>query len=613
MCAQTLSNPLPCPLPLSRFFFKFRTLLPPNINIQDPRNIQKARKLGNLLPKYLNNLTVPKAKPKSTQISHQALLSAIKSKQLKNFKYQNSEPASNENSRPLAINKLIPRSIGHLLRLSISINQRKQLMTSSFCPTIINLLHRSPSLCEFSMQLINSKVTGQQDIVNNEEFMRIIGEVRRLVYLKKLHIEIQDSQKVSDQGLLALSGLFGKLKNLKDFSFHMIRNSRMTDFSLAMLFGSLWKLCGLRKLSIDLTGSYKVENHSVCMLTESIQRLKKLETFSVYFDGCQIDYENTVKFIEGIAKLEALEALELSLGVLNKRRIAAVSSGNSPEEGLKIGNTLASLRNLKKVSIALDESWATGDELIWDLAWALPQLRHLVGLSLRISSKSWSGIVNDINVRMLCRAISRLQRSLKSLELDLQWSKSITDNGITSLADSISLLRGLEELKLNFGEWNKITDRGILNLSRGISNLEKLEKLSLKLNGMFLIGDEAIKKLSEGFGNLSELNKVDLNFERCCRITKKSVERIGRSVGSLEGFKELAINFNGCVELEGNEITRILHKNSPSRIVQLAKVSDNNVVLKYKSRSYENLDQYYPRDEEDQGVKKNVRVKMLLF
>lgn len=447
------------------------------------------------------------------------------------------------------------------------------------------------------MRLINSKVTGQRDIVNNEEFMRIIGQVRRLVSLKKLHIEIRDSQNISDRSLLALSGLFGRLRNLEEFSFHMIRNSRMTDFTLSMLFGSLWKLCGLKKLSIDLGGSYKVENHSVGMLAGSIQRLKKLETFSVNFDGCQIDYENTVSFIEAMGKLEALEALELNLGVLNKGRIAALKSSGKSEESLKIGKMLAALRNLKQVSLSLDESWAAGDELIWDLSWALPQLRSLTALSLKISSKSWSGIVNDINVRMLCRAISRLQRTLKSLELDLQWSKSITDNGITSLADSVSLLRGLEVLDLNFGEWNKITDRGILNLSRGLSNLEKLEKLSLKLNGMGLIGDEAIKKLSEGFGSLSELNKVDLNFERCCRITKKSVERIGRSVGSLEGFKELAVNFNGCDRLEGNEVTKILHKNS-AKVVQLSQVSDCNVVLKYKtSKSWDNIESLLDQPE----------------
>jgi len=436
---------------------------------------------------------------------------------------------------------------------------------------------------------------GPKDIVNDRELQGIVHGLSRLVYLNSLHIELRDCQKISNRGIAEFSNALNRLTQLQEFSFCMTQNTTINDDIIAKILDSLWNLSELVTLTIDLTGSYKVGDCSVNVLAEALIHLPQLRKLCVRLDGCQVGADSAKKILEAIEKINGLEEWELSLGPKKKEKVVDQQSSNSAplpkaeflsgkrtmrevEGGLQerleiktrrternengnnfpIGKTLGSLRRLKKLNLSLHESWAKGDELIWDLSWAFPQLRSLVELSLRIFSENWSEVVNDVNIRMLCKAISRLGRTLETLHLDLQWSKTATDNGMTSLAESIILLRELKELNLNFGEWNRITDKGVESLARGISHLEKLEKLILRLNGVYNVGDEGVKRISEGLRHLSGLNLLHLNLERCSMVTEEALVKVGHVLGMLNDFQELCIDLEGCEQLQGECLSKML-------------------------------------------------------
>lgn len=552
---STTNNSLPRPNS------QFKVLLPLQIHLHSYHSFQKARKLGILKPNHFNKLSLWKSSLKSNTLPAHSILPLTKAKHLKTFQYKSHEESFQDSSNTFG--KLFPISSINLRKLCIELNHCYRPINDPalpILPSLVQIINIVPTLRELYLKVNSSRRLGPKDIVNDQEILGIVQGLSRLVYLNSLHIELRDCQKISNQGISAFSNAFNRLHQLQEFSFCMTQNTTITDDIIARIFASLWKLSELVTLSLDFTGSYKVGDSTVNVLGESLMYLPNLRKLCVRLDGCQVGSESVRNILGVIEKLNGLEEWELSLGPKRREPTAENSSGKraNNRDSIQIGKTLGGLRKLKKLGLSLHESWAIGDELIWDLSWAFPQLRSLGELSLRIFSENWSEVVNDVNIRMLCKAISRLGRTLECLHLDLQWSKTATDNGMVSLAESIASLRELRELNLNFGEWNRITDKGIASLAKGLSHLEKVEKLSLRLNGVYNVGDEGVKRISEGLRHLSGLNLLYLNLERCSMVTEDALIKVGRVLGMLNDFQELCIDLEGCDQLQGEGLPKVL-------------------------------------------------------
>jgi len=593
----------------------FKVLLPLKIHLHDDHSFQKARKLGILKPNHLNKLSLWKSSLRSNSLPAHSILPLTKAKHLKTFQYKSHQESFDNRSNTFG--KLFPISSINLSKLCIELNQCYRPLENRRLPSLTKIINIVPTLRELYLKVSSSRRLGPKDIVNDKELLGIVHGLSRLVYLNSFHIELRDCQKISNQGISAFSSAFNRLSQLQEFSFCMTQNTTISDDIIARIFGSLWKLSELVTLTIDLTGSYKVGDCSVNVLAESLSYLPKLKKLCVRLDGCQVGAESVKNMLEAIEKLNKLEEWELILGQKRKEKTIDQQSSNSPpqpkadhtsgkrsvrevegelQERLNtktrrtenvsifpIGKTLGSLRRLQKLKLSLHESWAKGDELIWDLSWGFPQLRNLNELSLRIFSENWSEIINDVNIRMLCKAISRLGRTLELLHLDFQWSKTATDNGMTSLAESIILLKELKDLNLNFGEWNRITDKGIASLAKGLSHLEKLEKLTLRLNGVYNVGDEGVKRISEGLRHLSGLNLLHLNLERCSMVTEDALVKVGRVLGMLNDFQELCIDLEGCEQLQGDGLYKMLTSYLGDQPI-FCEISCVKLVLKHMSK-----------------------------
>lgn len=584
---------------------RFRTILPTGLNLHDQRTFQKAKKNGILKPSHFTKLSL--VRPRNTFPIH-SFLHMVRARHLKSLQYKTYEEFFNDISSS-TFGKLLPHSYSSKLRrLCIELERCYQPLDGPKFPALAKTIHTLPTLHELYLKFCSHRRLGPKDVANDKELVNLAHELCRLVCLRKLHIEFNDCQKISDHGISMLTGPFSRLIGLQDCSFSLTKSNAVTDNTIAGVLGSLRRISGLTSLCVDLNGSHKVGDRSVETLAEVISGLPQLKRLCVRLEGCQVTHKAAKEFLKAVEGLEELEEWELWLGV--KRRAASGgskvsqnSSGNvyifpckngefihcsqdyvksgsrERRENLRLGKTLAGLKKLKKVKLSIDESWMQGNDVIWGLSWAFPQLKEINELSLRLCSRNWSQTVDDENMQMLCKAISQLKESLQVLHLDFQWSKIITDGGMASIAEAISMLRELRELHLSFEEWNKVTDRGIISLARGLGSLNSLERLVLRLTGLYRIEDEGLCQLSEALVKLKRLASLHLSIERCSKVTCEALEKLGGSLGQLLDFQELEIDLCGCEGLEGISILDILARNL-GRLADIYEISCTKFLLK---------------------------------
>ncbi len=210
----------------------------------------------------------------------------------------------------------------NLRKLNIELNHCYRQPTSLTFPSLIQIIKIAPTLNELCLRVTSSRRLGAKDIFDDNELLGIVQGLNKLIYLKSLHIELRDCQKMSNQGIGAFSNVFSKLTKLKEFSFSMIQNANVTDDIIAGMLGSLWKLSELSVLTVDLTGSYQIGDCSVNVLAEALNSLPKFQKLCIRLDGCQMGLKSLSNMLEAIGKLNGLEELEFSLGRSQKKRKA---------------------------------------------------------------------------------------------------------------------------------------------------------------------------------------------------------------------------------------------------------------------------------------------------
>ena len=163
-------------------------------------------------------------------------------------------------------------------------------------------------------------------------------------------------------------------------------------------------------------------------------------------------------------------------------------------------------------------------------------------------------------------------RKLRSLLLDMEGCKYLSEKNISSLSDCLSKYSFLRSLNLNIGLCKKIDDSCINNLARGILGLEDLKELHLNIRYSQSIKDEAVGKLISSLSKHSlSLIHFELNMSDCKKLSDLSVQNLGNVVSKMKYLEKLELYLSRCPKVTVKGLSQMMES-----IDVLEKVIDAN-------------------------------------
>lgn len=219
------------------------------------------------------------------------------------------------------------------------------------------------------------------------------------------------------------------------------------------------------------------------------------------------------------------------------------------------------------------------------------------GLSLSmLPTWSWSSLTRSTTDSKLSNItksfVDKIRRKnlaeIKDLEIQVEFGKRITDNGLLTLAEDLSNFRKLESLTFFLNKTRDITDEGMMSFIKTIGDKFKhLNNLSLNLYRSKYLTNSGLRALGSQLGaSLSHLQNFTLNLENCGSIQDDGLQAFLEEVTpKLTQLRHLHLNLQktpitekGVKEIAGFIQRNLRNLESLHLNLQESKVSPNAVI-----------------------------------
>jgi hypothetical protein len=376
--------------------------------------------------------------------------------------------------------------------------------------------------------------------------------------LLKLRLEFSDYTFWNENMVRELKELFPKLTQLISLTIH-ISEARSPDLRVQSFEGysSVSKLPQLQELKVRLPLKRNFNDRDVLELSDAFECFPLLTSlkldFSNFLSGIvefetdderrTVDSTRDSKKFQTPGKIRARSYFETfcqSMARLNKLDLLHL---NFTKCEMTFENLELLSQELVKLNDLTSFTFIAAKNDISDygfnlLTTALGEISNLRSLSLNFNKNKG---ISDKGLDNFSEILKKLQKlSYLSLEFG---STDVADVGITRVASTFTELEALKILKLCFHE-TLITNNGFGSLTNSLKNLTDLTTLALDFSFCQRIADRTVTSVTTYFPNT--LIELDLNFASCLQVTDKAVESISSEISKLTQIASLTLNFNGC-------------------------------------------------------------------
>jgi len=332
----------------------------------------------------------------------------------------------------------------------------------------------------------------------------------RLSHLQTLRLKFANSPKDMDHAFQSLASMLLDLRLLTKIELSLRGSPQLSpieDSSMKALFTSFNSLKALSDLTLHniIRDAYLVDLLAESFALLDPSRIRKLRL--------GFDEKLQERLIRGVSKVLK------SFNALQTLRLEFSDAWESQDTDLAdlavLGSTIAGLTSLSYLSITFP-LYSNPEGIFENIVVALESLKSLNYLKLHFVGQT--GVRKNEKITQLFAKIELL-KSLKSLAIDFEDSKFLTDSHLETLAKSIGKLRFLKNIRVKFTHADLITNQGVKTIINAIETLENLSGLKLGFAHNNQIDNEVMEKIQEALQSLPCLYAVRLDFLRCKKIT----------------------------------------------------------------------------------------------
>jgi hypothetical protein len=348
--------------------------------------------------------------------------------------------------------------------------------------------------------------------------------------LTELGLAVDGCMMVKEVRITNLAKLLSRLSYLRKFTFNL-PYLKILPYNLCELVIALKPLQFLSSLSLNFPNRL---GHSakICQSTlKSIASLTKLRTLQLNF-GSNLSVQTLGEIAATIKQLEHLTSLGLVLSA------TSFSPRLNQEKCQEILNSIVSLTDLTELSFCLEECNNVTDQVIQALVTVLQRFPGLESLNLRLSQVA---TLADADLVELAQAIAQAQ-NLSSCDIDIEYCKDISEQGISELTMLMSKVNSLTKLALQVYGF-PITDKYLAQLGVSIGKLTRLTKLGVRFRESDQITPQGINDLTTNFKRLTELAELTIDLlGSSAEVFKYGQKQIQVAVSQLSHLEGLSTN-----------------------------------------------------------------------
>jgi hypothetical protein len=395
--------------------------------------------------------------------------------------------------------------------------------------------------------------------LNDPCLMKISESLGCLTNLNALHITFSHCNFVTHNGLTELANAISKMKQLKTLELNLLEMKKISNVFWNNLSEALMPLEQLNSISlkyrisdISLTNTNNIQDENITNLCNMFTS-RKITSVSLDFKKCGLLTTNGLTTLfETLSKLTFLTSLKLYL--------TSVCSEQPKNDIIaKLGESII---NLKKLTVFhLDfggtEVLDAGFLRISNAILLLPRLT-----SIRLTFKGLSVInVGDYSMISLSRAL--LNKASRLTYLSLNFSGSyITDQGITTLSQSISKLTSLQTLRLIFRDTDRISDSGLRRIASAVQKIKLIKHLTLKIScsgwTSSKLSDRGLSKVGDALTHMKQLETLTLLFSNFNEMKDDGLQKLGRSIAFNRDLTYIDFNFGKNPKVSDEGVTKLV-------------------------------------------------------
>jgi len=318
----------------------------------------------------------------------------------------------------------------------------------------------------------------------------------------------------------------------------------------------------LEKIKLDFADFGNVPKKVAIGLANGIRNLHRLKNLKI--TGLECSRLNDCLLLlltEGIGKLQSLEKLHVDLKNLDH-------IGSTGFEGILL--MLAKLQKLRKLH--LDISGLTfKSELIAKLGLFIARLKKLESVHLSLPGcrsidddiilQIMNSLVKAKELKELCldflkrnrttvasssHIIQKISSFSKLCKLNISFSNHFSQKELFELCNEISKMSQLSTIKLDLSGCRTIEGSELSYLQKGLVALKDIKKLKINL---FWGNNTILLHLSNMLMKMNRLTKLELIFQSSGQINDNGLACLNKAIYKLPELKYLGIYLNGCDQI----------------------------------------------------------------
>jgi len=415
---------------------------------------------------------------------------------------------------------------------------------------------------KFSLSLKEEKVSKESEhavnpddpgLITDAGFKQICEEMKKLVFLKHLRIEIDGCKSLTDLTIESLAKCLEKYSRLEDFELSITECEGFTNEAPKILSRSMKRLGSLKNLSLIGPNSLlRIQDEDLISFSKDLRKMKSLKGLYLHFcQPCQIKsqgFESLCQSFVGMSRLESLDlCFERCLYTTLERAIRSLDSGLSQVKSLtnlrlNLGRCLQGRNAIDFVSF-LEKHQYLKNTLI-----NLQENRsEIIKMKFDDNNRFYLAHNNfgtNEELRSLAQYLNRNQL-MTSVTLDLSESCKIDNTVLEILGETLKDNPKIKELALDLSNHKELTDKGLASFVPCL-NPSAIQSLYLKFKSDTGLTEEGFVDFSEALERLSELRFLHLDFQWCKKLKDKALEGLVRSLSGMSSLEDLNLNFSNC-------------------------------------------------------------------
>jgi len=278
-----------------------------------------------------------------------------------------------------------------------------------------------------------------------------------------------------------------------------------------------------------------------------LQKTSDLESLTLNFrGGKEFTDSKLISLGHALKTLHSLKVLDIEI----------IEPTKINDKGFhKFAFDLANLTHLKSFTLSVDLCYAS-DIAVGRLAKSIGHMRELRNLDL--------GLIRFANMQdkalpVFAYNIEKL-KELESFILDLSWCRTVSEEGIIAINDTLAKTKTLKEYSLRCRKC-PITDNTVTSFKRATRNLPGLEKVSLDMYGCPDINEGSLCELFKNFANMKNIKQISLYLGIAGNIPSSfedmGMEMLGQAIKDLENLNEFIATFCEFKNLSDEGIAKL--------------------------------------------------------